>query len=359
MRAFGRARRPSGRRPAAATAPYPGLASFQDEDAPRFFGRARVTGRLAGPASAASGAPLILVGPSGSGKSSLLRAGFVPRIASRPHLLLTPADTPLADLEAQLAALGGVDRPGGPAVIIIDQFEATFTGARYEEERRAYIDRLGTLARSAVVVLALRADFYDRALRYPRLARALQDRQVVLGPMSRDEVRAAIVEPARLERMEVEDGLVEVLLRDLAPGGDGPQDAGAHEAGALPLLSHALLATWQRSHGSRLTLADYQASGGIQNAIRQSADAAYDALPADRRDLARRLFLRLVTVADETPAVRRVVPLAELGRPGDDVLGEFVGHRLITVDARRAARTRPCGCGTSAARPIPGPWADR
>lgn len=100
-----------------------------------------------------------------------------------------------------------------------------------------------------MVVLALRADFYDRALRHPELARVLQEQQVVVVPMTRDQVREAIVGPARLARLDVADGLVELLLRDLAPHApDGGPPGAGHEAGALPLLSHALLTTWSRSH---------------------------------------------------------------------------------------------------------------
>ena len=135
----------------------------------------------------------------------------------------------------------------------MDQFEEIFTACRDEAEQHRFITAICALAGPAVVVLALRADFYDRALRHPELARALQEHQVVVVPMTRREVRRAIVEPAHLARLDVEDGLVELLLRDLAPHSPegGPPGAG-HEAGALPLLSHALLTTWSRSHGGRL-----------------------------------------------------------------------------------------------------------
>src|SRR5262249_39263545 len=150
----------------------------------------------------------------------------------------------------------------------------------------------------AIVVLALRADFYDRALRYPELARALQERQIVLGPMSAAQVRSAIVGPARLARIDVTDGLVEVLLRDLAPGPAAGRQAGAaHEPGALPLLSHALLATWERGRGSWLTVADYEAAGGISEAIARTAETVYASLTSQQQDTARRLFLRLVSAA--------------------------------------------------------------
>ena len=194
----------------------------------------------------------------------------------------------------------------------------------------------------ALVVLALRADFYAAALQYPELALVLQDRQIVVGPMTRDEVRRAIVEPARLARIEVEQGLVELLLRDVAPRQPDQAAPGAgHEPGALPLLSHALLTTWERSRGGRLTVAAYQASGGIQHAIAQTAERAYGQLGHGQQEIARRLFLRLVRVADDAPDTRSQVQLSELhdgpgGTSADDVLARFVSDRLITLDSGTA-----------------------
>ena len=391
MSTLNRIRRGPGRRPAAAAAPYRGLASFQPEDAPWFFGREVLTARLVGLATAAPtpGVPLTVVGPSGSGKSSLLRAGLIPSMPGWPQrrlALFTPGAMPLRELASQLAILNsGRDPaeldPADPAIvadtsrveavlrsdpgevprvapgltpdgsdprllIVVDQFEEIFTACRDEAEQQRFITAICALTGPAVVVAALRADFYDRALRYPELARALQEHQVVVGPMTRHEVRSAIVEPASLARLAVEDGLVELLLRDLAPHApDGGPAGPAHEAGALPLLSHALLTTWSRSHGGRLTVADYQASGGIRHAIARTADQVYGALDEGQRDIARRLFLRLVYVADDAPETRRSVPLAELRDwPGEaaspgEVLGRFVAERLITVDAETAQIT--------------------
>ncbi len=307
--ALARARRPPGRRGAAARPPYRGLASFQPDDAPWFFGRTQITARLVTLATEPGQRdPLVVVGPSGSGKSSLLRAGLIPALQqarapdrpesadpasastrsadkpARPVALFTPAADPLADLAAQLAVLDAQSPspPGSPgtAIVVVDQFEAVFTDCADEDQREAFITAVCALAGRAVVVLALRSDFYDHALRYPPLSRALQDRQVVLGPMSRDEVRCAIVEPARLARLDVADGLVEVMLADLAPRTSAGQPGAAHEPGALPLLSHALLATWQHSKGGRLTVADYQATGGIAQAIAKTAEDVYAGLRA-------------------------------------------------------------------------------
>ena len=437
--ALARARRAPGRRASGSRAPYRGLESFQQADAAWFFGRAEVTERLVALTEAAAdgiaqagfaGVPLVVVGPSGSGKSSLLRAGLISRLlgepgqadggdpaaerpagtgngqptaaeagqpalrpngqqgvvglgqpsASRALALFTPGSSPLAELGAQLRSLAvaGSGEPPvagaaeiaelageiGPAsalpadpagtvppalagragrpVIVVDQFEEAFTDCQDEGQRQAFIRAVCALSGPAVVVLALRADFYDRALRYAELATALQERQVVLGPMSPEQVRSAIVEPARLMRLDVEDGLVEVLLRDLAPmTAHGSPPGAAHDAGALPLLSHALLATWEHSRGGKLLVADYQASGGIRDAIARTAEKIYAGLARDQQEIARRIFLRLVHVADDAPDTRSTVALSDLpglqdGSPASDLLGRFVAERLITMDAETA-----------------------
>jgi len=237
---------------------------------------------------------------------------------------------------AKLAAEAAGGAPwAGRAAVIVDQFEAVFTLCHDEGERSALIEGLCDLAQTELVVLALRADFYQQAIRYPGLIRAAQERHVVLGPMSVEQVRRAVVEPARLARTEVAAGLVEVLLADLAPDTDVN---GAHEPGALPLLSHALLTAWEHSHGGTLTVADYLAGGGIREALTRSAERAYESLAPSQQLLARRLFLRLVHVADELPPSRAAVSLGELlsgfgdGADAERVLAVFIDERMITVD---------------------------
>ena len=198
------------------------------------------------------------------------------------------------------------------------------------------------LARTTLVVLALRADFYGQAIRYPRLRQALQERHVVLGPMTAGQVREAVVRPALLARAEVDEGLIALLLADLAPADKG--GGAAYEPGALPLLSHAMLATWEHSRAGTLAVVDYQASGGIRNALTQTAEQAYESLSDSQRGLARQLFLRLVHVADGVPPSRASVALGDLpgwDKPGDaePVLATFVGERMITVDADAAQIT--------------------
>jgi WD40 repeat protein/transcriptional regulator with XRE-family HTH domain len=334
--ALQRARRPPGRRPGGANIPYRGLARFERDDSRWFFGREDVTDLIVTLAEEDRPLPLVLVGPSGAGKSSVLRAGLIPRLAG-PVALMEPADAPLAALRSHVTELRGAGRPA----IIVDQLEAVFTQCQDEAERREFVTELCELAKTALVVLALRADFYEHALRYPGLASALQARQVVLGPMTVEQVRRAITEPARLARVDVEEGLVGLLLRDLAPP-ETPGTQDAYAPGALPLLSHAMLATWEHSRGSTLTVADYLASGGIRDALTRTAEAAYGSLTAEDQRLARRLFLRLVHVADDAPPTRATVRLSELEAWSDQtgpVLGRFVGERLITVDADTAQIT--------------------
>jgi len=372
--ALNRVRRAPGRPPARGPAPYRGLASFQPEDAAWFFGREELALHLVRLATGASapGVPLAVVGPSGSGKSSLLRAGLVPRLRTaapaRPGgrwvALITPGVSPVDALAHGLAPLArpgseGLSRPGlaqglrqnperyarlacrgdEPPAIIVDQLEEIFTAGAGETGRQEFVTALAALAEHTLVVTGLRADFYSHALNYPVLARSLQERQIVVGPMSAGQLRRAIVEPARKAGLGIEDGLVEVLLADMRPYGAAGPAAGGHEAGALPLLSHALLATWEHSRGGRLTASGYQASGGIRDAIARTAERAYATLDPGQQEVARQLFLRMVHVGDEGREARARLPLTDL--PGDAtvaaaVLERFVGQRLVTMDRDEA-----------------------
>jgi WD40 repeat protein/transcriptional regulator with XRE-family HTH domain len=344
--------RPTPGRPAGnAPAPYRGLDFFRTEDAAWFFGRQDLTGRLARDARAlrAQGLPMVVTGPSGAGKSSLLRAGLIPALApGTAAIVVTPGAHPARALAAALPPAEPGEPGGRPGLaVIVDQFEEVFAPGVPDAEREELIGRLYALARpdpggtlGALVVLGLRADFYGRALADHRLARSLQDGQVVVGPMTAEEVREAIVGPARAAHLDLETGLVDLMLRDLRPVS---ARRGAHDPGALPLLSYALLSTWQDRRGRRLTIEGYQASGGITDAVARAAGQAYAELTADQQRAARRLFLRLVWVADDGADTRRRVPLAELGEAADDdlstVLALFVDRRLITSDEDTAEIT--------------------
>ncbi|MGW5849765.1 nSTAND1 domain-containing NTPase [Streptomyces sp. NPDC055254] len=369
--------------PADDACPYPGLAAFTAEDAGRFFGRERATAELVERVFERIGnGPLMLVAPSGAGKSSLLDAGLVPALrrpggfpmpgaATWPVVRFAPGAQPLQELlERTAEVLGGDlglgarevrDRPGalldavrrtapgrGPGaegpppppvrlVLLVDQFEEVFTLCSDEEERRAFVRVLCEVATArpaesgadaAVVVLGVRADFTGSCLDLPELAALFTGGLFVLPPMSVDELRESITRPAELAGLTLEPGLVSLLVRD----------AGHTPSGALPLVSHALRATWQRREGATLTVAGYEHTGGIQGAVARTAETVFARLyPAEQKTI-RRVLVRLVHVADGTGATRRRVGrTALLGRPaaGDDraaaALDAFVRARLVTM----------------------------
>jgi WD40 repeat protein len=353
--------------------PYPGLDAFGPSQAKWFYGRESVTGDLLGYLDQMSrggpGGPLLVVAPSGTGKSSLLGAGLLTALAEGrlaatgsatwPRVMITPGPRPGKTLRAALEALAGSQTVSSDAriVLVIDQLEEIFTLCESEAERAAFLDEVGTLAAdagpgSALVVLGMRADFYARATAYPVLRQAMQSRQVVLGAMTATEVRQAIVRPARAVGLTLEAGLVERLLNDLGvdESGDCAGDtsentrAGGYEPGRLPLLAHALRATWQRREGNRLTIAGYLATGGIAGAIAQTAEDVYATLGEPSRVAARQLFLALVRAgvapgdsdSDATADTRRRVAADSLlGQSGDPAgtrtaLDAFTAARLLT-----------------------------
>lgn len=352
LAAVQRLRQASDSRVRRVAAPYCGLEPFRLEDQARFFGREAVTeevlSRLCARVEGESAGLVLVVAPSGAGKSSVLRAGVQARVEAGAlrmedgewrTVAFTPGDRPLEALRDALAEL-----PEGPRLVVVDQLEEIFAGSAQEQDR--FVEELERLVSSGVVVLGgLRADFYDRASRVPVLLASLRADPVLLGPMTQEELRSAIVGPARQAGAQVDDGLVELLLADLAP-----RDAKgfAHETGALPLLSHALLQSWQRARGNRLTVADYRAAGGLEGAVRQSAEELFAELSVEQQAMARRVFLRLVRVPDDGPAIRRRAARQELYELGardrlgvssadrvseiEQVVDLFVAARLVTTD---------------------------
>ncbi|GAB2960823.1 hypothetical protein GCM10027184_05140 [Saccharothrix stipae] len=347
--------------------PYPGLAAFGPEHARWFFGRDALTAELVELVDhrQRAGGVQVVVAPSGAGKSSLLRAGLLPRLkrsslpgsGTWPQLLFTPTADPLTALAEQVVPLLG-DRPGvtvealaadparcvdaiveaggdGPAVVVVDQLEELFTLCPDEERRRAFtevLDRLAHVSPPALVVVGVRADFYASCANDPVLRAALRDSPLVIGPMSEVELREAVLYPAQDVGLTVEPGLVELLLNDLGAAGD----AAGYDAGRLPLLAHALRATWQRREGDALTVAGYRATGGIEGAVARTADRVHSSLDATGRHLTRLLFPRLVSIGDGTEDTRRRFPRAELLEAGGDpdaasaVLAAFTAARLLT-----------------------------
>jgi WD40 repeat protein len=373
--------------PVAGVCPYRGLASYREQDARWFFGRERSTQTLIAQLRAVekTGGLVMLVGASGAGKSSLLNAGLVPALqdgaldeadSGPPAVLqLVPGADPVKELTRRIPELASVTSPepgedarepdtapfthavhkavsawarrettsSAPAVVIVDQFEETFTLCPDEAERRTFVQLLHAASTPAgpgepapvLVVLGIRADFYEQCLAHPELADALQHRHMVLGPLTTTELREAVTGPAKAVGLELEPGLAELITREVSA--DGPR--GTHDVGVLPLLSHALLATWQRRKAGRLTLAGYRAAGGIQGAVAATAERAWSGLDPAARTAARLLLLRLVRLGEDTQATRRRGTRRQLAQestdPGktEESLEALVRARLVTLDA--------------------------
>jgi WD40 repeat protein len=341
------------------TAPYVGLASFQPADADRFFGREELVTNLVH--RVGRHRFVAIFGASGSGKSSVLRAGLIPRWTA-PVAMFTPGPHPLEECALRLAALdlaglrgagprdlhdelagdprglhwvarrGLLGQPdGSDLLLVVDQFEEVYTLCQDPDERARFIGALVGAAAAqnsrCRVVIGTRADFYQHCTAHPDLVRALDEAQLAVGPMSLDELRQAITRPALRQHLTLEGALLAELV------------ASAHgRVGVLPLLSHALLETWRRRRGNTLTLAGFQAAGGIDGALANTAETAYHALSAQRRHTARDLLTRLAALGDGTQETKRQLRRDDVDLADPDVravVEHLVAARLVLVDRDR------------------------
>jgi WD40 repeat protein/DNA-binding SARP family transcriptional activator len=310
--------------------PFKGLASFEAADAQYFFGRERLVAELV---AGLVGAPLMaVVGPSGSGKSSVLRAGLLPALAGGvlpssqdwTQVVIRPGEHPL---QALRGATDGADATRR-FVVAVDQFEETFTACQDEHERAAFVDELVRFSRAGngvnVALLAVRADCYGRCAAYPELSTLLARNHVLVGPLRRDELRRAIECPAERVGLRVEPELADALVADVE-----------NEFGGLPLLSAALLELWQRRDGRLLRLETYQHTGGVRGAVARLAEEAFSELDPVHRTTARAVLMRLVAEGSDDTVERRRVPLAELGiehsQEVAQTLAVLTDRRLLTV----------------------------
>ncbi len=348
------------RKPETGESPYMGLRYFDTSDADLFYGREALTDELLRRVQEESF--LAIVGASGSGKSSVARAGLIPawKAATRDTVhIITPTTRPLESLAASLTRdsesvtatstliddlmkdarslrlyirkiLSGSRESN--LLLVVDQFEEAFTLCKDLTERKAFIENLLALAEDdaeravARVVITLRADFYHHCFEYEALRLTLEKHQANIGAMTQDELREAITMPAEKNGWNFQPGLVDQILQDVGT-----------EPGALPLLSHALLETWKRRQGRTLTLQGYHEAGGVKKAIAQTAESVYDKLSPTEQTIARDIFLRLTELGEGVQDTRRRVKLEELAQTKEQeamvkVLQTLTNARLVTIE---------------------------
>ena len=346
-------------RRAGARNPYKGLRAFREVDAADFHGRGRLVADLVARLGTDDGRFLVVVGPSGSGKSSLVNAGLLPalrqgavpgsatwfpaqmRPGARPFEELATAlnrvsVTPQSDLAGTLrggrtglvdAAAGVLPDADATLLLVIDQFEEVFTLVEDDDERARFLDVVagaatGTCGRVRVVA-TMRADFYDLPLGHPAVAELTSRGTCSVTPLLPGEIERAINAPAEAVGVSVEPALLAALVADVS---EGPS--------SLPLLQYALTELFEHREGGQLTLAAYEAIGGVAGALATRAEQLYAALPAAAQLAARQLFLRLVTVhADSGEYTRRRESRAQL-----DALGVAPEAMAAVIDALGAGR---------------------
>ncbi|HZI44309.1 MAG TPA: BTAD domain-containing putative transcriptional regulator, partial [Ilumatobacter sp.] len=305
---------------AAESCPYKGLASYQLDDADRFCGRDDLVGELS---EAVRSAPfVVVVGSSGAGKSSALRAGLISaieagRVAGVAHAsVITPGATPMRSI---------YQVPRSADVVIVDQFEELFTLTEDDAVHREFVRVLLASVNDGTrrAVISLRADFYGNCMRIPELAAVLARRQVVVGAMSERELRTVITQPAEQAGLAVDGELVDAIVAEAA---DHP--------GALPLVSHALVETWRRRAGAQLTLDAYREAGSLTGAIARTAENVYGGFTSEHRAQTQRLMVRLVEPGDSAEHTRRRVAFEHLEGSTIDrrVVDVLVEARLLTAD---------------------------
>jgi len=344
--------------------PYRGLQPFDEDHAEFFFGRDADIQRLIEKLKVTRF--IAVIGSSGSGKSSLVRAGVVPALKKGvlPESdtwtirVFTPGAHPLAALAANLlrlypheamnktldqlatdertlhlaVSLGLAERPATERVVwVIDQFEEIFTLCSDERERAQFLANLLYAAfipnGRCAVILTLRADFYPKCAAYPELSARMAEQQFLVSLMGANNLRQAIEEPAWHVGLEFEPGLVETILDEVE-----------NQPGALPLLEHALLELWERRRGQMMTLEAYRESGGVEGAIAKRADAIYVSFDPEQQAIARRIMLRLTQPGEGTEDTRRRATMSELiTREGESqmvegVVQEMANARLLTTN---------------------------
>lgn len=337
--------------------PYKGLRAFGEGDSRDFFGREHLIDRLM--AAVAESRFVAVVGPSGSGKSSTVRAGVIPRLravgersptAGRPFVTtMVPGSNPFAELERALTRVSARS-PSAPAssaaglarclqeilpgdsglILVVDQFEELFTSVD-RDQRDAFLGAVRELVDDPSarlrVVITIRADFYDRPLQHPTVGPLVRDHSVAVTPLEAAELEAAITRPARRLGVDFEPPLVAELVADAA-----------RNPNTLPMLQFALTELFERRRDHVIRAAEYEAMGGLSGIIASRADALYTDLPADQHDGVRRLFGQLVVVGDGPEETRRRARVDELPNVPDAIVDVYARARLLTIDRDPVSR---------------------
>ncbi|MDE2856132.1 MAG: protein kinase [Chloroflexota bacterium] len=351
--------------------PYKGLRAFQQADSNDFFGRSamieRVLGRLQ--EDVVENNFLAVIGPSGSGKSSLVKAGVLPALRDGGvpgsenwfYAEMVPGEMPLEELAAALlsvstSALPGVvetlrDHVDGLAqgvyealpasdsklLLMIDQFEELFTQVERESDRQQFLDLILNAVKAEdspiIIIATLRADFYDRPLMYQGFGELIRARTELVLPLNDEELAETIVGPAQNVGAIIEDGLIEIIIEDVR-----------EQPGALPLLQYALTELFEQREGALLTIAAYQDIGGTLGALAKRAEEVFLRFNEAGQNMARQIFLRLVTLGEGQEDTRRRILRTELLTLGarqvaEDVIDRFGRYRLLTFDRDDATRS--------------------
>ena len=345
--------------------PYKGLRAFTEADAGDFFGREALVEQIIATLAETHDLArfLAVVGPSGSGKSSLVQAGVVPALRKNAvqgsdqwfivgmvpgahpcqeleRVLLSVATQPIDDLTARLRAssdslLRVVDQiltnKDGDLLLVIDQFEEVFTLVEDERERAQFLALLRVAVTAPAsrlrLIVTLRADFYDRPLLYEDFGTLFQQRTHVVLPLTEIELERAITTPAARVGVQLEPNLITAIVSDVY-----------EEPGALPLLQYALTEVFERRKGRTMTLRGYQDIGRVAGALARRAERVFSRLTSAQQGIARQIFLRLVTLGEGSNDIRRRTDRAELlsivRDPAElqEVLDIFGRHRLLSFD---------------------------
>ncbi|MBZ0291086.1 MAG: protein kinase [Anaerolineae bacterium] len=354
--------------------PYKGIEAFQERDADQFYGRNALISQLL--SRLAKDGPderfLAVVGPSGSGKSSVVKAGLLPKLRQGAlagsdawfFTEMVPGSLPFVELETALLRVAvnpgrdliavlqrdnqGILRatkqilPPDESielVLVIDQFEELFSSATDSEQRELFLDSIIQALRDQRsrlrVIVTMRADFYDRPLQYREFGELLRKRMETVLPLSRNELIEAIIQPAQAAGVRFEDGLVNRIMQELGGG-----------AGILPLLQYALKALFDARQGDLLTHARYTEIGGVTGALAQRAEDIFWQLTEDQQETAKQLFVRLVTPGEGTEDTRRRVRMDELESIApehvDTVIEAFSSrqNRMLILDRDEDTRVR-------------------